>query len=63
MYAIGRLELVPINTIHVHQTGNAALNMIMDVNLQQITAVVVRSCRQVSYCQLTKGFFVTEQHL
>ena len=63
MYATIRLELVPISTTHVHQTGNAALNMIMDVKLRQITAVVVRSCRQVSYCQLTKGVFVTEQQL
>ena len=48
MYAIGRLELVPINTTHVHQTGNAALSMIMDVNLQQITVVAARRRRQVS---------------
>ena len=47
MYAIIRLELVPINTIHVHQTGNAALNMIMDVKLRQITVVAARRRRQV----------------
>ena len=48
MYAIGRLELVPTSTTHVHPTGNAALNMIMDVNLQQITVVAARRRRQVS---------------
>ena len=50
MYAIGRLELVPINTTHVHQTGNVALNMIMDVKLRQITVVAARRRRQVSSC-------------
>ena len=50
MYAIGRLELVPINTTHVHQTGNAALNMIMDVKWRQITVVAARRRRQVSSC-------------
>ena len=50
MYAIGRLELVPINTTHVHQTGNAALNMIMDVKWRQITVVAARRRHQVSSC-------------
>ena len=48
MYAIGQLELVPINTTHVHQSGNAALNMIMDVKLRQITVVAARRRHQVS---------------
>ena len=50
MFAIGRLELVPINTTHVHQTGNAALSMIMDVKLRQITVVAARRHHQVSSC-------------
>ena len=50
MYVIIRLELVPINTTHVHQTGNAALNMIMDVKWRQITVVAGRRRRQVSSC-------------
>ena len=50
MYATIRLELVPISTTHVHQTGNAALNMIMDVKLRQITVVAARRRRQVSSC-------------
>ena len=55
MYAIIRLELVPISTIHVHQTGNAALNMIMDVKLRQITVVAARRRRQVS-SRLTSSY-------
>ena len=50
MYATIRLELVPISTTHVHQTGNAALNMIMDVKLRQITVVAARRRHQVSSC-------------
>ena len=48
MYAIGRLELVPTSMINVHPIGNAALNMILDVNLHQITVVAARRRRQVS---------------
>ena len=44
----GRVELVRIYTIPVHQTGNAALSMTVDVNLLQITAVAVRD-GHVSY--------------
>ena len=44
----GRVELVRIYTIPVHQTGNAALSMTVDVQLLQITAVAARD-GQVSY--------------
>ena len=58
MYAIIRLELVPISTTHVHQTGNAALSMIMDVKLRQITVVAARRRRQVSSC-LSSSYQIT----
>ena len=44
----GRVELVRIYTIPVHQTGNGALSMTVDVKLPQITAVAARD-GQVSY--------------
>ena len=52
----GRVELVRIYTIPVHQTGNAALSMTVDVKLLQITAVAARD-GQVSYWHTQKIYF------
>ena len=58
----GRVELVRIYTIPVHQTGNAALSMTVDVKLLQITAVAARD-GQVSYWQTQKICFFSADWL